>query len=164
MKSGPKSFRQMFKDKPQVKFQESVPFVPVPHVPTPEEVKRKQFKHFLNNQRCMVCGGQIDGVVERPISTQTCSKANHFRAVFDENKDLPISVLSIFRFNNAIDYEIVSHLTSDNYLNVIYRVEKEAVFHTRKLADYKGELLWLEPNLTEKQFMDMIQMIMVFDG
>ncbi len=177
MSKVPDSFKTMSFPKPR----DGVAAVYAPIVPSPpsktisltESERRnlqfKEMKRFVNNERCPVCLGQLDGPIGYDAATVYCrvGEAREYQARYVFGNNLPDwSKITLYTTYYAFEIES-KHITEDMFLNQLYKLDlslspRYQQSNKKELLKYEGSRLLLRSNLTEEQLLNKIKLFTLF--
>ncbi len=170
----PKSFKDLFVNKTKVPFEGgSKIFVPPSVQKTIDqeiqhEKARKELIKFVNTQRCVVCGVQLDGPVNHEYADLYCVYNNtHYTCKFIPGFQLPTESVAEYNFTSE-GYQVVSkRLDEFKYRNTVYKLDLDLIerfrFRDKKLiVSYDGAFLKFKKNLSEQEFVQKLKIYMVF--
>lgn len=174
----PQSFKDIFKGKKQVPFahqQRIISSPPAPQLSAEEEARRakakKDLTKFVNELRCPVCGGQLDGGVNYKYAEQYCVYNNdHYKCKYESGSSLPSYTVATYNFASEapVGYQVIANLKSDNtYANWIYKldldlIEKFRMNQKKLVLSFNGSLLKFPKGLSYPEFEQKLKLYAVF--
>jgi len=178
MNSGPKSFKNMSFPPPRCGTTTAV-YAPLPKPPptrviTPTEQERralqlKEMKLFINNQKCPMCGAQLDGPIGYDKATVFCRSGGEkeYKAHYKYGMETPYWSVSTF-YTTHFAFEVENtHLTDELFKNIIYKIdlslnERFQQREKKEILNYEGERLLLKGGLTEERLLEKIKLYTLF--
>lgn len=170
----PKSFKDLFVNKIKVPFEGgSKIFVPpAVHKTIDQEIQhektRKELIKFVNTQKCVVCGMQLDGPVNYEYAELYCVyNSSHYKCKFIPGFQLPTESMAVYNFTSE-GYQVENdRLDGFNFKNTVYKldlnlIEKFRYRDKKLLVSYGGAFLKFKKNLSEQEFVQKLKIYMVF--
>jgi len=169
----PQSYKDLFKNIKQRK-QVAAPIPPqILKTRTQEQAKaeaklQKEFIKFANDQRCEVCGDQLDGPVYFNRASLYCvSNNDHFKSGYNQNKKL-IDSYALYSFD-VVEYEVFASARDDEYNVKIYQLDKHLtpqfryrLSEKKKIFEYVGTRFEFPKGLSQKEFEQNIKLFITF--
>ena len=129
----------------------------------------KEMKKFINNERCPVCSGQLDGPIGFDAATVYCRVGgdDEYKARYVYGNILPDwSRITLYTTHFAFEIES-QHITEDMFLNHLYKLDlslnpRYQQRSKKELLKYEGSRLMLKANLTEEQLLNKIKLFTLF--
>ncbi|HEY5267551.1 MAG TPA: hypothetical protein VII94_00240, partial [Candidatus Saccharimonadales bacterium] len=88
-------------------------------------IRYKEMKKFINNERCPVCSGQLDGPVGWDSATAYCrvGGGSEYKAYYIFGNSLPDwSITTLYTTHFAFEIES-KHIIEDMFLNHLYKLD-----------------------------------------
>lgn len=167
----PKSFKEMFADKIKAPFRQEQNIIqpnninsdgryPIPSYQPRFEAQKKELKEFVEKERCLVCGAQLDGPVEAKEARLYCVENNsHFNCKYLRGQTDLVWAKAIYSYTSW-EYEVTCRLMAENqgYNISIYKLdsslnERYKQLEKKLIYNFIGIKLIFDKGLTEEEFL-----------
>lgn len=174
---GPKSWKE-FKFPPSRGSQNAV-YAPLPPAPSPRSITQTESKRraaqfqdmkgFINDERCPLCGAQLEGRITYESATVYCAAngQREYQANYKYGLDKPTWSMTT-HYTSQFAFEIeAQHVQDDMYKNAVYKLDlnlnkRFQQLEKKLLFSYEGARLSLKNNLSEEELLNKIKLYTLF--